>query len=246
MEKNKKTVLITGASRGIGAAAAIGFAKKGYNVCINCSKDISGAEKILEKVLDFSDGLICVCDISDEIEVASMKKTIAERFGVTDILVNNAGIGLFGVFHTLDSKTVRKMYDVNLFGTLNCIRAFLPDMINQKQGSIINVASIGGERGISCESDYSASKAAIIGLTKALAKETGPSGVRVNCISPGLIDTVMNERLTYTDVQGIIDEIPLERIGDPEDIARAILFLASEDASYITGQVLTVDGGWYV
>ena len=246
MNSNKNTVLITGASRGIGASAAVEFAKNGYNVCINCSKDVDGAERTLEEVLKYSDGMICVCDISDANEVASMKKKINDRFGVVDVLVNNAGVGLFGVFHTLEAEKVKRMYDVNLFGTLNCTRAFLPDMINRKKGSIINVSSVGGESGLSCEADYSASKAALIGLTKALAKEVGPSGVRVNCLSPGFIDTEMNGRLSYSDVQSIIDEIPLERIGDPEDIAKTVLFLASDSASYITGQVLTVDGGWYV
>jgi len=136
------------------------------------------------------------------------------------------------------------MYRTNLFGALNCARAFLPQMVEKKDGCIINVASVWGAVGASCEVDYSTAKAAVIGFTKALAKEVGYSGVRVNCLSPGIIDTDMNANLSIEDVETIVDSIPLERLGKAEDVAAAALFLAGEGAGYITGQVLSIDGGW--
>jgi 3-oxoacyl-[acyl-carrier protein] reductase len=166
-----------------------------------------------------------------------------EAYPDIDVLVNNAGVSLFGVFDGVNEAEVKRLYDVNLFGMLNVSRAVLPSMIRRKSGVIINISSIWGEYGASCEVDYSAAKSAVIGFTKALAKEVGPSGIRVNCVCPGVIDTDMNARLTIKEVEEIVDSIPLERLGRPEDVANAVLFLASDKADYISGAVLSVNGG---
>ncbi len=231
-----KKVLITGGSRGIGAAMVRAFCAAGYEVYANYVSDDGAAAALAAE---------CGChiykaDVSDKAAVARMYESI----GGVDVLINNAGVALTGLFQCITAEQAERMYGVNLFGTLNCIRSFLPDMLKKKDGVIINVSSIWGEVGGSCEADYSAAKAAIIGLTKALAKELGPSWVRVNCISPGIIDTDMNADLSIEAVEEIVDCIPLERLGRGDDVAKAALFLASDDASYISGQVLSVDGGW--
>ena len=167
-----------------------------------------------------------------------------EALGGIDVLVNNAGVALFGLFDALPKDEVQKLYSVNLTGTVELCRLFLPQMLRRKSGCIVNVSSVWGTTGASCEVDYSASKAAVAGLTRALAREVGPSGVRVNCVAPGVIDTDMNGRLTYEEMLALTDEIPLMRLGTAEEAAKAIFFLASEDSAYITGQVLGVDGGF--
>ena len=158
------------------------------------------------------------------------------------MLINNAGVSLFGIFQTISNDDRRKMYATNLFGTLYVTREFVGDMINAKSGVIINISSVLGETGGSCEADYAASKGALIALTKSLAKECGPSGVRVNCVCPGIIDTDMNANLTADDVEELVGEIPLETLGRPSDVAKAVLFLASDGAEYITGAVVDVNG----
>ncbi len=231
-----KKALVTGGSRGIGAATVKAFCKAGYEVYANYLKDDEAAAALKAE---------CGCHIykADVSELAAVQR-MHEDIGRVDVLVNNAGIALNSLFQYATPEQVQRLYGVNLFGTLNCIRTFSPDMLNGKDGVIINMSSIWGEVGGSCEADYSASKAAIIGLTKALAKEFGPSWVRVNCISPGIIDTDMNADLSVEAVDEIVDCVPLERLGKAEDIAQTALFLASDAASYITGQVISVDGGW--
>lgn len=235
-----KTVLITGGARGIGAATARLFAKEGYRVLINYEKSHEAAKALCEEIgcEAFS------FDVSDREAVIAFKDELCRRGISVDVLINNAGISLFGLFQYVNPEDADRMYSVNLFGTLNCIRAFLPDMVSKKSGVIINLSSVWGDVGASCEVDYSTAKAAIIGLTKALSKEVGFSGVRVNCLAPGVIDTDMNANLTVNDVEEIVNSVPLERLGKAEDVAAAALFLASDNASYITGQVLSVDGGW--
>ncbi|MBE6678425.1 MAG: SDR family oxidoreductase [Ruminococcaceae bacterium] len=235
-----KTVLITGGSRGIGAACARLFAAEGYKVLINYEKSEAAANDLCKE-------LGCEAfkfDVSDRNAVLNFKESLEARGITVDVLINNAGVSLFGLFQYVDAEAAERMYGVNLFGTVNCIRTFLPQMVEKKDGVIINLSSVWGEVGASCEADYSAAKAAVIGLTKALAKEVGFSGVRVNCLSPGVIDTDMNANLSVADVEEIVNSIPLERLGKGEDVAKAALFLASDSASYITGQVLSVDGGW--
>ncbi len=231
-----KKVLVTGGSRGIGAATVKAFRKVGYDVYANYVSDDSAAKQLAAD---------CGCHIykADVSDLDAVKRMHGD-IGRVDVLVNNAGIALNTMFQYATPEQVERLYGVNLFGTLNCIRVFAPDMLNEKDGVIINMSSIWGEVGGSCEADYSASKAAIIGLTKALAKEFGTSWVRVNCISPGIIDTDMNAELTVETVEEIVDSVPLERLGKAEDVAETALFLASDAASYITGQVIAVDGGW--
>lgn len=237
-----KTVLITGASRGIGAAAARLFAANGYTVIINY---LNSPEKALE-LAEETGGYVIKADVSDIVQTENMINEIIEKFGKIDVLVNNAGISVTGVFDMVPPEDVKKLFDINVFGTLNCTRSVLPHMIRRKYGKIINVASMWGETGASCEVHYSASKAAVIGFTKALAKETGPSGINVNCVSPGLIMTDMNNCYSADELDEIIGEIPLGRSGSPFDVAETILFLASEKSSFITGQTIGVNGGMVV
>ena len=225
-----KRVLVTGGSRGIGAAAVRLFAAHGWQVIANyrCSEEQA-------RTLAAETGCsLCRADVS---EAEDRKKLL-------EFTVNNAGISLFGLFDTIPAAEVRQMYGVNLTGTVELCRLFLPQMLRRKSGCIVNVSSVWGISGASCEVDYSAAKAAVAGLTRALAREVGPSGVRVNCVAPGVIDTDMNSQLTYEEMLALTDEIPLMRLGPPEEAAKAIFFLASDDSAYITGQVLGVDGGF--
>lgn len=228
-------VLVTGATRGIGRETALAFLEQGYEVIGVYVKSDDQAKELIKKGIT-----LYKCDISNKKQV----ENLAKKVGDIDILVNNAGISLRKVFQTVNAEEEQRLYGVNLFGTLNVTRAFLQGMINQKSGAVINVSSVFGEIGGSCEVDYSASKAALIGLTKALAKEVGPSCVRVNCVTPGIIDTDINSNLSIDDVRDLTDEIPLECLGKAREVAEVITFLASEKASYITGSVIRVDGGW--
>ena len=235
-----KTVLITGASRGIGAACAQAFASAGYKVLANYRSDDSAAEALKAK----TGCTLYKADVGDLQAVYELRDRIAADGHTVDVLINNAGVSLFGLFQHVPVEDAMSMYRTNLFGTVNCARVFLPQMVDKKDGCIINMASVWGEVGASCEVDYSTAKAAVIGFTKALAKEVGYSGVRVNCLSPGIIDTDMNANLSIEDVEAIVDSIPLERLGRAEDVAAAALFLAGDGAEYVTGQVLSIDGGW--
>lgn len=228
-------VLVTGATRGIGRETALAFLEQGYEVIGVYVKSDDQAKELIKKGIT-----LYKCDISSKKQV----ENLAKKVGDIDILVNNAGISLRKVFQTVNAEEEQRLYGVNLFGTLNVTRSFLQGMINQKSGAVINVSSVFGEIGGSCEVDYSASKAALIGLTKALAKEVGPSCVRVNCVTPGIIDTDINSNLSIDDVRDLTDEIPLECLGKAREVAEVITFLASEKASYITGSVIRVDGGW--
>ena len=190
-----------------------------------------------------TDAVAYLCDVSDAGQVRRVSDEITQRFGRIDVLVNNAGIAQIKLFTDTDENDWNRIMGVNAGGIYNMCRAIVPQMISRKNGRIINMSSMWGISGASCEVIYSASKAAVIGFTKALAKELGPSGITVNCIAPGVIDTEMNAELDDETRKELTDEIPLERFGSPEDVAGAVLFLASDQASYITGQVLGVDGG---
>ncbi len=233
-----KTVLVTGGSKGIGKAICKAFSREGYYVIINYNTGRQEAQALAEEL---KSAHAYKADVSDKEQVAAMIKDHPD----IDVLVNNSGVALFGVFDDLNEEDVGCLYDTNLFGTLNVSRAILPSMINKKSGVIINISSVYGLQGASCEVDYSTSKAAVVGFTKALAKEVGPSGIRVNCICPGIIDTKMNSRLTKEEVDAFVESIPLERLGKPADVAEAVLFLAGDGASYINGAVLSVDGGLF-
>ncbi len=240
-----KTVLITGASRGIGRAAALEFAKNGWQVAVNYNKSESAAKELCDEITSLG-GIAKAyqTDVSDNDAVTDMTCAVISDFGGIDVLVNNAGVALAqGLFIDFTDSDAKRVFDTNVFGMMNCSRAAVPHFVNKKSGKIINVSSVWGITGGSCEVIYSASKAAVIGFTKALAKELAPSGICVNCVAPGFIDTDMNSHLTNADIEAFCEDIPLGRTGKAEEVAKSIYFLASPDASYITGQVLTVDGG---
>ncbi len=230
-----KTALVTGGAGGIGEAICRRLAADGYAVIINYHHSQKKAEALAEELHATALGF----DVSDNTETT----TAIEKTGKIDLLVNNAGISETELFTHLSSERARKLLDVNLWGVMNCSRAVLPAMIRRKSGCIINISSMWGQCGASCEVDYSASKAGIIGFTKALAKEVAPSGIRVNCIAPGFIMTEMNNRYSPEDLDLIRDDIPLGIFGEPRHIADAASFLASDQAEYITGQVIAVNGG---
>ncbi len=231
-----KTVLITGASGGIGAAAARAFHRSGWRVVLHYHNGRQAAEALAKELPGAE--LYCA-DLRDR----EQTKALAAAFPETDVLINNAAVDLFALFDLVTEEQERALYEVNLLAPLTLSRLLLRGMLSRKSGCILNVSSIFGETGGSCEVDYSVSKAALIGFTRALAKEVGPAGVRVNCVCPGVINTKMNDRLTVAEAEELADGIPLERFGSPEEVASALLFLASDDASYITGAVLDVGGG---
>lgn len=236
----KKTVIITGGSRGIGAAAVKLFSASGYNVAFFYNKSEEAAKKLAKETNSYA----VKADVSNSAEVERAVKLVNEKYGEVDVLVNNAGISQIKLFTDITDEDWNKMLAVNLTGTFNCTRSVAKQMINRKSGSIINISSMWGIAGASCEVHYSASKAAIIGMTKALAKELGPSGIRVNCIAPGVIDTDMNKELDAETLAELKNSTPLEKIGKPEDIAELMLFLASEKSGFITGQTISADGGF--
>lgn len=228
--------LITGASRGIGAACAKALSSAGYDVIINYNNSESDALTLADTL----NAKAVRADVSDKIQVQDM----FEQIGGVDVLVCNAGISMFKMFCDTTIDDWHKVFSVNFGGTVNCIQQALPHMVHNKFGRIITISSIWGVAGASCESAYSASKAAVIGLTKSLAKELGPSGITVNCIAPGVIDTDMNAHLTDDIISELKEETPLCSIGKPEDIASAVCYLAS--AGFVTGQVLGVNGGFLI
>ena len=236
-----KVALITGASRGIGRQMARDFAAQGYGVAIGYMRH---EQEALALQAELGPSALAVqADIADTNAVTAMVQKVCAHFGKIDVLINNAGIASFGLLTEISEKDWMRLFDVNVHGAYRCIREVLPQMISHGQGAIINISSMWGVTGASCEVCYSAAKAALIGLTKALAKEVGPSGIRVNCIAPGVIETDMNARLSAADLHALAEETPLGRIGTPEDISAAALFLASSKASFITGQVLGANGG---
>ena len=231
----KKIALVTGGSRGIGEAISRILAENGYFVYVNYSSSKEKAEKVAEDIK----GTAIQFDVSDRESVNNAIKKI----GRIDLLVNNAGVSEINTFDSVNGERADRILDINLKGTLNCSRAVIPNMIHNKSGVLVNISSMWGQCGASCEVDYSASTAGIIGFTKALAQEVAPSGIRVNCVSPGFIMTEMNSQFSEEDLQLIKDEIPLGVFGRPSDVAEAVLFISSEKASFITGQVLAVNGG---
>lgn len=239
-----KVALVTGASRGIGREIALELARSGISVAINYYSSEEKAKELLLEIKNLSiNAQIYKADVSNEYQVSEMVHKVQSELGEIDIAVNNAGISQIGLFTDMTSSERDRMIGVNLIGAMNVSKAVLPSMIHYKRGSIINISSMWGEVGASCEVVYSAAKAGLIGFTKALAKEVGPSGIRVNCVSPGVIDTEMNAELSEADMNELINDIPLRRIGTPTDIAKAVKFLVSEKSSYINGQVLSVNGG---
>ncbi len=238
----KKTALITGASRGIGAAIALKLAQDGFFTVINYFSSKEPAEDIAKQ----TDGIALQTDVSDINQVKKMLETIKNKTGGIDVLVNNAGISISGLFTDITPEQEQRIWEINVNGVLNCTKAVLPYMINKKYGKIINISSMWGQVGASCEVHYSMTKAAVIGFTKALAKELGPSGINVNCIAPGVIMTDMNAMHSTETMELLKEETPLERIGTPQDIAETVSFLASDKSSFITGQIFGVNGGFII
>lgn len=241
------TVLITGASRGIGRACALAFAREGFCVAANYCTHEKEALSLREEIR--AAGAACEifrADVADRAEVDSMVRGISGAFGTVNVLVNNAGMAQQKLFTDITEEEWRRMFDVNMTGMFHCTQAVLPGMIQKKCGKIVNISSIWGISGASCEVHYSASKAAVIGFTKALAKEVGPSGIQVNCVAPGVVDTDMNAALDQSAQEMLKEETPLGLLGTPEDIAQAVLFLAGDKAKFITGQVLSPNGGLIV
>ena len=229
------TALVTGGSRGIGAATALALAARGWTVHVNYLKSEAQARAIAAQ----TGGLAVQADVSDITQVEAM----FQRIGEIDLLVNNAGIARGGLLTDLTSAEWQRLFDVNITGVYNCSRCVIPQMVHRKDGQIISLASILGVSGGSCEVAYSATKGAVIAFTKALAKELGPSGIRVNCVAPGCIDTDMTANLTREDFDALAEDTALCRIGKPEDVADMIALLAEPGARFVTGQVIGIDGG---
>lgn len=240
-----KTVLITGSARGIGAATAALFADSGYNVVINYNTSKNEALSLCEKLCAKGCNVIAVkADVSKRNEAEFIFDEAKKAFGGIDVLVNNAGIAQQKLFTDITVQDYDRMFDCNVKSVFNCCQCALPYMIHNKNGRIINISSMWGIVGASCEVHYSASKAAVIGMTKALAREVAPSGITVNCIAPGVIDTPMNKDFDKETIDALKKETPVGRIGTPEEIANAVLFFAEENSGFITGQVLGIDGGF--
>ena len=244
MDLKGKTVLVTGSSRGIGKAIAFAFAKRGCNVILNASKssnELISTQDELKKLGHYSYSYLT--DVSDYNAVKDMIDKIHSVYGKIDILVNNAGISSIGLFTDTTPEEWDNVIKTNLYSVYNCTHAILPKMINKKNGIIINISSIWGNDGASCEVAYSASKGAINTFTKALAKEVGPSNIRVNAIACGVIETEMNKWLSEEDKNSLTDQISLMRFGKAEDIANLAVVLAEDRSNFITGQIITIDGG---
>ena len=234
-----KIALVTGASRGIGAAVARQLAQEGCTVVVNYHHSEEPALALAGEI----GGLALQDDVSDPAQVFAMVDTVLKKFFQLDILVCNAGVAWQGLTQNMDVGTYRRVMGTDLDGTFYCCQAVLPQMIRQKRGQIVTISSMWGQVGGACEVAYSAAKAGVIGLTKALAKEVGPSGITVNCVAPGVIDTEMNRALGSQTLEDLAEETPLERLGTPEDVAGCVSFLCSEAAAFLTGQVIAPNGG---
>jgi 3-oxoacyl-[acyl-carrier protein] reductase len=247
LEFKGKTVLVTGGSRGIGAAIAQSFAEQGATIALNYAGSQEAAEEIREKILAM--GVECKIyqgDVSDFSQVENMIKTVEEDFSGIDILVNNAGVTKDSLFMRMKEEDWDKVIDTNLKGVYNCSKSVIRGMIKRKFGKIINITSVVALSGNIGQANYAASKAGVIGFTKSLAQELGSRNIQVNSVAPGYIETSMTESIPQNIKDELIKKIPSGRIGSPDDVANAVVFLASDKANYITGQVISVNGGLYM
>ncbi len=239
-----KTAWITGASKGIGAAVALLLAQKGYQIIVHYEKDHQSAVAVKEKIEAYGvSALLCQGDVSKEEDVKNVYEQAIERFSKIDVLINNAGISQQQLFTDYRLDEWQRMMDVHVTGTFLCSRIVLPSMISRKSGKIINMSSIWGIAGGSCEVAYSTAKAAIIGMSKALAKEVAPCGITVNCVAPGAVDTEMMSDFSEDEKEAFFEQIPVGRMASPMEIASLIAFLCEND--YITGQVISPNGGMF-
>ena len=241
---SKKTVLVTGASRGIGKAIAVKYAKKGCNVAVNCIHSEERLSQTRREIESYqTECLAFLGDMGNPADCQALFKKIRKQFGGVDVLVNNAGISYIGLLQDMTSDDWDRIVRTNLTSVFNCCRLAIPYMVEKKCGKIINISSVWGVAGASCEVAYSATKGGINAFTKALAKELAPSGIQVNAIACGAIDTEMNHFLDQEELIDLIDEIPAGRLGKAEDVADLAYHLGYKD-SYLTGQVIGLDGGW--
>ena len=243
----KRTAVVTGSSSGIGKAIVREFSKTDMNVVINYNQSKESALELLEEIKSKGTSAIAIkADVSDPLQASDLINSAVQQFGKVDILVNNAGISEQKLFTDITFQDWRKMFAINVDGMFNCSKVAVKDMLKRHEGKIINISSVWGITGASCEVHYSSSKAAIIGFTKSLAKELGPSNINVNCVAPGVIKTKMNEFLNASETADLIDDIPLGRIGSAEEVAKTVGFLASDDANYLTGQIISPNGGFLI
>lgn len=241
----KKTVLITGASKGIGAACAKQFALNGYFVAINYYKSYENAVSLFNEIKSFG-GVVKLFygNVCNRDDVNKIYDNLKSSFGLPGVLVNNAGVSMQKLFTETSLDDWNSIFKINVSSMFLCCKKFVPNMIKNRWGRIVNISSIWGVVGASCEVAYSSTKAAIVGFSKALAKELAPSNITVNCLAPGLINTSMNSNLKLSEINSFAKLIPCGKIGTGLDVANAALFFSSENAGYITGQVLNVDGGF--
>ena len=251
MEKNKeisianKVAIVTGGSKGIGAQIVKILANENYKVILNYNNSKEKAEKIQQELLEQGKEIEMIkADVSKKDEAKNLLQFTFDKYGKIDVLINNAGISQEGLFIDVTEDAWQKIINTNLNSVFYCTQQALNYMIPKKQGCIINISSIWGETGASCEVAYSTTKAAINGMTKALAKEVGPSNIRVNAIAPGIIDTDMNKNLETKELEQIKQEIPLNKIGKAIDVARCVKWLVDDE--YTTGQIISINGGWYI
>ena len=243
----EKIALVTGSSRGIGRAIARELAREGWKVCINYRVRRDCAESLLEEISAFGgEAMIYGADVSRREEVNAMVAAIESNWGAVSLLVNNAGVAGQALFQDVTDELWHRYFSVNVDGAFHAIQAVLPPMLREHAGCIINVSSMWGLRGASCEVTYSCTKAALIAMSRSLALELAPTNIRVNCIAPGVIKTDMLDALPAEVLPQLAEETPLRRLGTPEDIAHLAVFLASDKSSFITGQVITADGGFIV
>lgn len=245
--EDKKVVLITGATTGIGKAIALEFAEAGYNLAINYRNKTEEMENLKKEIE--SNNVKCLyvkADVSKFEETENMVKEVIEEYGKIDVLVNNAGITKDGLLMRMKKEDFEQVIDINLVGTFNVTKNVVPYMVKKRCGRIINISSVVGIVGNAGQSNYAASKAGIIGFTKSLAKELSSRGILVNAVAPGFIETKMTEQLSESVKEEIFKQIPLRRIGTTKEVAKVVKFLASEDSSYITGQIINIDGGMVI